>query len=138
MKKYLLLLAAFGLFFFASCSDDDDQATEYSIVGTWNLTAIESIAPFDPNQCNDKVSTITLKEDNTVNSTYYFQQNDCQENSASGTWQNNGDGKYAIDLGIFGDSEGTVRFINSTKFTYATAISIEGVEIPATLTFTKQ
>ncbi|WP_029034999.1 lipocalin family protein [Salinimicrobium terrae] len=138
MKKYLFLLAALGLFLFASCSEDDDEAIETSIVGTWQVTAIESIAPVDPNQCDNQMSTITFNEDNTLNSTFYFQQNDCQASSATGTWENLGDGQYAIDLGLLGESEGTVAFGSSNKFTYTTELMIEGIAIPATFTLERQ
>ena len=141
MKKSLILLLVAGMFALTSCSDDDDDAdtSNNSIVGTWEVTAIESIAPVDPNdQCENDTSTITFEENNTVESTFYFEANDCVADTATGTWENLGNGDYIMGLGSLGELEGDVEFINSNKFTFSTVIELEGIEIPATFTLEKQ
>lgn len=46
MKKYILLsVISLGILVFSSCSKDNDgvsEASEASIIGTWNLTALEA------------------------------------------------------------------------------------------------
>ena len=139
MKKHLILLLVAGLFSMTSCSDDDDAGTpQNSIVGTWEVTAIASIAPVDPNQCDNQVSTITFEEDNTVDSTFYFESNNCEADTATGTWQNLGSGDYVMELGNLGDLEGEVTFVNANEFTFSTVIAVEGVNIPAVFTLERQ
>lgn len=139
MKKHLILLLVAGLFSMTSCSDDDDADTsENTIVGTWEVTAIESIAPVDPNQCGEQVSTITFEEDNTVDSTFYFESNNCEADTATGTWENLGDGNYVMELGNLGELEGEVTFVNANEFTFSTAVNIQGASIPATFTLERQ
>lgn len=138
MKKYLLLLVTFGLFLFASCSDDDDNGVETSIVGTWEVTDIETIAPVDPNACGSNVSTITFNEDNSLSSTFYFEQSNCQEDSTTGTWENLGGGNYVMELGTLGELDGTVRFANADRFTFSTVIEIEEIDVPAVFTLERQ
>lgn len=140
MKKHFILLLVAGLFAMTSCSSDDDADTaEATIVGTWEVTAIESIAPVDPNQCEGQVSTITFKQDNTLDSTFYFQQNDCVADTAEGTWENQGDGNYVMDFGgDLGELEGEVEFLSPDRFTFSTLITVEGVQIPAVFTLERQ
>lgn len=123
-----------------SCSSDDDaDTTEATIVGTWEVTAIESIAPVDPNQCEGQVSTITFKQDNSLDSTFYFQQNDCVADNATGTWENLGDGNYVMDFGgDLGELEGEVEFLSPDRFTFDTSLTFDGTPIPAKFTLERQ
>jgi hypothetical protein len=138
MKKYLILLLVAGLFTFTACSDDDDANTSnFSIKGTWEITAVESFASIDADQCENR-STVNFKQDNTLDSTFYFEENDCAPENASGTWENLGNGNYVMELGSFGELEGEVNFSGADKFTFSTAMTFDGTSVPATFTLERQ
>ncbi|MDT0686788.1 lipocalin family protein [Autumnicola psychrophila] len=130
MKKYLLLLAAFGFLFFTSCSDDTDENP--GVVGTWVVTNIETVAPVKTNTC-DSQSTITFYGDDTLSSSLYIELNNCQEDSAKGTWYNE-EGNYFVYLENSGELEGTLRFRNANKISFFTDFVLDDQIIPATFT----
>lgn len=134
MKKYLLLLAAFGLFFFSSCSDDDDEAeAETSIVATWELTGVNPTIPgWNLSACSNNPE-ITFATNGSANWTLYDSENDCAAVSSSGTWVKNSDGTYTINIPGQGEFDGTVNFSGANKFTFNTSVQT----IPVVLTFEK-
>ena len=134
MKKYLLLLAAFGLFFFSSCSDDDDGGeTENSIVATWELTAVNPTIPgWDLSACPENPE-ITFSTNGSADWTLYDSENDCAAVSSTGDWVKNSDGTYTITIPDTGEFNGTVNFSGANKFTFNTSVQT----IPVVLTFQK-
>lgn len=137
MKKYLLLLAAFGFFLFSSCSNDDDggETAETSIVATWELTAISPEIPgWDPMACEDN-PTITFEANGTANWTMYNADNECAAVSSSGTWTKNPDNTYTVNVPGVGDLDGTVKFSGANKFDFVT--QVPGYPVNVTLTFEK-
>lgn len=134
MKKYLLLLAAFGLFFFSSCSDDDDgDETQNSIVATWELTAVNPTIPgWDPSECPENPE-ITFSANGAANWTIYNSQNECAAVSSTGDWVQNSDGTYTMTIPNLGEFDGTVNFSGANRFTFNTSVQT----IPVVLTFQK-
>lgn len=130
MKKYLLLLAAFGVFFLTSCSNDDDAGSEPSIVATWKLTAMNP--PVLDFSCPEE-HTITFNGNGTTNWTVYDSNNDCEGVSSAGTWQKNSDNSYSISVPDFGTFDGTVSFAGANKFTFLTVYQ----SVNVVLTFEK-
>lgn len=131
MKKYLLLIAAFGIFIFTSCSSDDDAGgEERSIEATWSLTSM-SPQVFDFSCSEDH--TITFNGNGTTNWTVYDSNNECEGVSSSGTWKKNSGDSYTISIPNIGSFDGTVNFISDNKFTFST--TYQGV--PVVLTFEK-
>ncbi|MDX1752498.1 MAG: lipocalin family protein [Salinimicrobium sediminis] len=134
MKKYLLLLAAFGLSLFSSCSDDDDGGeTENSIVATWQLTAVNPTIPgWDLSAC-DENPEITFSTNGSADWTLYDSENDCAAVSSTGDWVKNSDGTYTITIPDVGEFDGTVNFSGANKFTFNTSVQT----FPVVLTFEK-
>lgn len=128
MKKYFLLVAAFGFILFSSCSNDDDAAESYSIEGRWALTAM--MPPLINLDCPNK-PTLVFDSDGTLNSTVY--DKDCKPESGKGSWQKNSGNNYTISIPGSGDYEGTANFDGPNKFTLLT--TIQGIS--GTLTFEK-
>ena len=137
MKKYLLLLAAFGLFFISSCSDDDDNTDEETtdrIIGTWVLTEVRPEQLFNPDDCPED-SVLTFNSDGTGSGTFYVSENDCAAQSSTGAWENKGNSIYSIEIPIseIGRQDGEVSFSGSSSFTF-TPSSLNGL---VTLKFEK-
>ena len=134
MKKYLLLLAAFGFFLFSSCSDDDDgDAQENTIVATWTLTAVNPTIPgWDISTCSEKPE-ITFSGNGSADWTLYDAENDCAAVSSTGDWVKNSDGTYTMSIPDVGSYDGTVNFSGANKFTFNTSVQT----IPVVLTFEK-
>ena len=90
MKKILVLTIA--IFSLLACSDDNDNLDPF--VGTWYPFSVDGEEVSD---CRKK-GTISIKEDGTYTTTfYYFYEDECQKDtSSSGTWTNLGDGVYEI------------------------------------------
>lgn len=132
MKKYLLLLAAFGLFFFASCSDDDDDDTaQLEITGTWELTSVSPQIPgWDFSACPDNPE-ITFTQGGSANWTLYDEDNNCAAVSSSGSWMKNQDNTYTVTIPDFGQVNGTVTFSGANQFNFNTSIE----NFPVVLTF---
>lgn len=132
MKKYLLLIAAFGLFFFNSCSNDDDGGEATSIEATWNLTAMNPAIPGWDTTCPDD-HTITFQGNGTADWTLYNEDNDCEPETSSGTWEQVSGNIYSVNIPGYGNVEGTVEFSGANMFTFST--SVQG--FPVVLTFEK-
>lgn len=123
MKKYLLLLAAFGLFFFSSCSDDDgDDTNEYSIVANWNLTSVSPEIPGWDFMVCDQNPAISFQQNGTADWTLYDAENECAEVEDSGTWEKNEGNSYTVDIPQFGKVNGVVAFSGENKFTFTTTV----------------
>ena len=133
MKKYLLLLAAFGLFLFASCSDDDDNTAKMEINGTWELTSVSPPIPgWDFSACPDNPE-ITFTADGTAMWILYDSEDNCAEVSSNGTWVKNQDGTYTVTVPDLGPVTGTVNFSGANQFTFNTTVQ----QFPVALTFQK-
>ncbi len=133
MKKFLLLLAAFGLFLFASCSDDDDNNEEQSINGTWELTAVTPPIPgWDFSACPNNPE-ITFTANGTAMWTLYDSENDCAESTSEGTWVKNSGNNYTVSVPELGDVTGTVTFSGANQFNFNTTVQ----SFPVVLTFQK-
>ncbi|MHA6279938.1 lipocalin-like domain-containing protein [Salinimicrobium sp. CAU 1759] len=133
MKKYLLLLAAFGIFLFVSCSDDDDDNEEMSITGTWELTSTTPPIPgWDLEACPEN-PTITFTANGTAVWTLYDSENECAESSSEGTWVKNSGNNYTVTVPNWGEVTGTVTFSGANQFDFSTTIQ----SFPVVLTFQK-
>ncbi len=134
MKKYLLLLAAFGFFLFTSCSDDDDDnGEEQTITATWELTGISPPIPgLDFSACPENPE-ITFNTNGTANWTLYDADNDCAAESSTGTWEKNDGNNYTVTIPDLGEVDGTVNFSGENMFTFTTIVQT----IPVVLTFQK-
>lgn len=135
MKKYLLLLAAFGFFLFTSCSDDDDDngGETPSITATWELTGVNPTVPgWDFSACEENPE-ITFNADGTANWTLYDSENDCAEVNDTGTWEKNSDTNYTVEIPGVGEFDGTVAFSGENMFTFTTLVQT----FPITFTFQK-
>lgn len=132
MKKFFLIFLS--LAFLTACSNDDDneQTGPDPIIGTWVLVDVS--APLNSQFCFDEESIMTFNSNNTVQGKFYS-GDDCTENSAPGTWANNGNSAYTISVPVLGSLQGTVNFTaNNSEFTFTTAV----LGMPGTLTFEKQ
>lgn len=136
MKKYLLLLAAFGLIFFSSCSDDDDAGDkEHSIVASWNLTSVSPQIPgWDVMACEQNPA-ITFEQNGTADWTLYDAENECAAVNDSGTWEKKEDNIYTVSIPQFGEVDGVVAFSGENKFTFTT--SVPDLPFQVVLTFQK-
>lgn len=126
MKKHLILLLLTGLFTFSACSNDDDtpEETGEPILGTWVLVGVNPPI-FSVDTC-EETSTITFNENNTGEATFHLETNDCVAETATGTWKNNGNGEYEVNVPIasFPASSGNVEFEGANDF-YFVSNSIE-------------
>lgn len=132
MKKLLVLFLSMASL--VACSNDDDNTEQGPdpIIGTWVL--VDASTPLDTQFCFDEESTMTFSSNNTGQATFYLGE-DCTENSAPGTWANNGNSAYTISVPVLGSLQGSVNFSeNNTRFAFTTSV----VGIPGTLTFEKQ
>ena len=132
MKKLLVLFLSMASL--VACSNDDDNTEQGPdpIIGTWVL--VDASTPLDTQFCFDEESTMTFSSNNTGQATFYLGEG-CTENSAPGTWANNGNSAYTISVPVLGSLQGSVNFSeNNTRFAFTTSV----VGIPGTLTFEKQ
>lgn len=102
MKKIALLLCAFTLIF-TSCGNDDDDtppaATVDQYVGTWTFLKYIENDEEQPAEPCDLEETIVISENGSYSNVYFEEDNsgNCnQEDSISGTWENVGNGNYAL------------------------------------------
>lgn len=131
MKKHFILLLVAGLFAFTSCSSDDDATEEHTVVGTWNLVAMNpDVVGLD--DCPNK-PVITFQENGNADWTFYDPDNNCQASTDTGTWELNSGSQYTMIIPGFEPFQGTVEFSSSTQFTFTTTYS----GITAVLTFEK-
>lgn len=132
MKNHLILLLVVGLFSLTSCSNDDDGTTEVrTVVDTWTLVSMNPAA-FNLEECPDK-PLITFHEDGNAEWTFYSQDNNCQGSTDTGTWQQNSDTEYTINVPNFAELTGTVTFSSASRFTFTSTYQ----NVPFTLTFEK-
>lgn len=125
MKKLILMF--FGLAVLTSCSSDDDNTGEDPILGTWALVEINpALVPIE--DCNE-TSTIIFSADHTADSTFYLEE--CEPETSTGSWENEGNNVYSVEFPIIGPQQGTVNFEGSDNFTF---VSQQGIS----LSFEKQ
>lgn len=141
ITKYILL--TFFIVLLISCSSDKKSSTEpnlsndQSLVGTWELTKITAsiggqTLVLTPEQAGLS-TTAVFKSDGTFEST----STDSDGTSVdTGTWSTaNG----VLTLNINGeDPETSTYTINGNVATIVSSIPYSGVDIPATLEFTKK
>lgn len=106
MKKYLILLLLTTLATFSSCSDDDDDERDL-IVGNWILETVEPDSFFNPQACTE-ISTVQINGDNTLTTTLYFEQDNCDGVTGDGTWEKTGASSYRFEFPEIGTLNGTV------------------------------
>lgn len=122
LKKLVLFLSALAITF-SSCNNDDDNSTpptsmQDPIIGTWTYhksfyNSVEVVLT----DC-EKQETFVFATNGTVNYRYYEEdtsENCLLEEDASGTWTNNGNNVYGLDLGS-GSSNRTLTFENNTFY----------------------
>ena len=116
MKKLILCLSVFALMF-TSCGNDDDTGFQDSIIGTWTyhklfIDDVEQVLT----SC-EKQEIFTFKIDGTVSYKYYeVIQGICElEESASGTWSNDGNNTYTFTVEGNSSSE-ALTFVNNTFY----------------------
>lgn len=132
MKNHLILLLVAGLFSLTSCSNDDDGTTEErTVVGTWTMVEMNPAA-FNLEECPDKPIIIFHANEN-ADWTFYSQDNNCEGQTDSGTWQQNSDTEYTINVPNFAELTGTVTFSSASMFTFTSTYQ----NVPFTLTFEK-
>lgn len=115
MKKYLILLIVVSQAIFTACNNDDDNVR--SIVGNWILQNVEPSTVFDPAACTNN-STVLINGDNTLQANIYLEQNNCDGSSGNGTWENNANSSYTLNIPPIGEITGTVKFNTSDQFTF--------------------
>lgn len=123
MKKFLVLFLSLAVF--TACSNDDDtnSNTPDPVLGTWVL--VDASAPLDSQFCLEEDSTITFNANNTLSSTFYLTEANCDATSSTGTWSNKGNSIYTITVPMIeGDLQGSVNFSSANKFTFT---SLAGV-----------
>lgn len=117
MKKILVFLLLIGAFSLYSCNSDDDNNAE-PVLGDWILTDVNP-AVIDPNGCpND--TTVKINGDNTIQSSFYLPQNDCNLQQETGNWTFNGNSSYTMEFPQLGEVVGIVNFSNPDTFTFTT------------------
>ena len=138
-KKHLILLLVAGMFSLTSCSnDDDDDTSSYTVVGTWELESTNPQIPgLDPDACPNRPE-ITFNENDTTVWVYYSEENNCEGESSSGTWEKTSDTDYSITIPNYGTYEGTVNFESAQKFTFSTSYKLDAsTSFPVQFTFEK-
>lgn len=121
MKKYVVFLFLIGIFSFVSCSDDDNDRAE-PILGDWILTEVNP-AVIDPTACpND--TTVSINGDNTLQSSFYLAQNDCNLQEEIASWSYDGNNTYTMSFPEIGDIQGVISFSNPDTFTFTTEAAI--------------
>lgn len=139
--RYLLILLFSVLII--SCGDDDKSSTEPeleldpAIVGTWDLTKITTTATGTPIILTPAQAglsfTSTFNSDGTFESTIIDVDGTTVD---TGTWGVSG-GVLTITL-VGEEPENTPYSINGDVVTLDSTIPYQGLDIPATLEFTKR
>lgn len=113
MRKTLLLLTAFA-FIFTSCSssDDNNNPPQDSFIGNWKYVQyFEDGVEYPLAICEDE-DTLEVRDNGTLTFTLYDSDMNggCETNFGStGTWENLGNGVYAINADdiLVGDADVT-------------------------------
>ena len=137
MKKILFLFLLAGVFILSSCSNDDDGTSPGGdpIIGTWVLVEMNPSGIIDPMACEENPSTLTFNEDGTGTASFYLDRDNCEEARTSGTWENDGDLRYTIQLpDPIGRQQGEVQFQGEDRFHFTTS----ALGTPISLTFNRQ
>lgn len=100
MKKTILVLAfLISAITFISCSSDDNSSSKDPIIGTWGYIEVyENGIKGELDNC-DLQDIKVFNEDGTFSSEYYESStggDNCDKQSYTGTWKNNGDNKYTV------------------------------------------
>lgn len=120
MKKLILLFSVFTLVLM-SCSSDDDSGSQDPLIGTWTYYKTFADGVEEPLTACDMQETFVFNSNGTVSYKYYeIIGGVCElEESASGTWTNDGNGIYTSIL----DGESTSQEItfdgNTHYFEYS-------------------
>jgi hypothetical protein len=136
MRKLIILLCAFTTLFACSKSDDDDNSnaiTKENIAGTYKITSIkvanqEVLGTLEECQQDDLV---ILNTNNTVEFKDVGVECDPPGNG-TGTWDLNGN-----TITLEGESA-TIKSYDRTNLVVEGTQSYNGVEVTATITFTRQ
>lgn len=117
IKNHFVFLLVAGLLSLSSCSSDDDGDTKSNtVIGTWTLVEMNpDVVGLD--DCPDK-PVINFKADKNADWTVYDTDNNCQESTDTGTWEQNSATEYTINVPELGEISGTVTFNSSTSFTF--------------------
>lgn len=121
MRKYLILFCAIAL---SSCANDDDGAVteEEKILGSWVL--VEATSSIEEQFCEEKESTISFNANQSAQATFYLKSEECEPESSTGTWENNGNSAYTMNVPVIGDLTGVVNFSNDNRFTFTTVVGV--------------
>lgn len=119
MKRLNLLVGLMALIFAYSCSSDDDGGSQDRIIGTWKQHQyFEDGVEVQLEDCEYE-ATIVFSAEGTFTSEFYDDldmDGDCElDDSASGTWENEGGGFYTSTIEGF-SSTVEVHFEGNTMY----------------------
>ena len=126
MKKVILLLLA-AAFIFTGCKSDDSETSVDPLIGvwTWHQQFIGGVEqPLD--DC-DKMDTVTINANGTLNEAYYFNvDGSCEVSEVdSAIWKNLGSNRYQI---IYAEGTQEEEIIEQTINFDGNTFSIEEVD----------
>lgn len=126
MKKLGLLLIAFA-FIFTSCSKDDDNGSHDPFIGTWKFHQYFENDVEIPIVGCEAQETIVVSENGDFSNSFFDEDENgvCEQIfQISGTWENIGNGNYAITLE--GDTETVQVFFEENTFYVIDSYEFDG------------
>jgi len=119
MKKLLYLFVATALLFSCESNDDDSLSGGDPIIGEWQLTSEKENGVEESTACSRR-SKVNFSADGTFLYQGFFSEtaSDCQTDTSSGTWANDGNSNYTII--IDGDSSTTKITFSNNNNTFST------------------
>lgn len=116
MKKFFYLFTAITILFSCESNDDDSLPDGDPIIGEWQLVSEKENGVEESTSCSRR-SRVTFSADGSfVYQGFYNETStECESDSTSGTWMNDGNTNYTLDFGNGDTSTTKITFSNNNN-----------------------